>query len=488
MWLKLSLNSSNSPMENLVKELWHPIFQRVSETAGEMGVDCYVIGGFVRDLLLKRPCTDIDIVAVGSGIELARRTAAALHLPPQAVNIFKHYGTAMFHYENMEIEFVGARKESYTPDSRNPSVESGSLEDDQRRRDFTINALAISLCPRNYGRLIDPFNGLEDLRNRTPLDPVRTVSDDPLRIMRAIRFATQLNFSIDMQTLEAIHQEAERLEIVSKERIVTELNKILLSRKPSIGFTLMDLTGVLERVLPWISNLKGVECINNQGHKDNFFHTMEVVDKIAANTNNLWLCWAALLHDVGKPQTKRYQPETGWTFHQHEAVGSKMVPKIFRALKMPQNEKMAYVNKLVYMHLRPIALVEDSVTDSAVRRLLFDAGDDIDDLMMLCEADITSKNQEKVKHLLRNFEHVRKKLKDIEEKDRIRNFQPPIDGLYIMQRYGLSPCKEVGILKSAIREAILDGRIGNNFDEALQLLKEEAEKLHLPEAATQNAG
>ncbi len=482
MWRKLSQNSCINPMENLTKELWHPIFQAVSKTAGAMGVDCYVIGGFVRDLLLKRPCTDIDIVAVGSGIELARRTAEALDLPPQSVSVFKHYGTAMFHYGNMEIEFVGARKESYSPDSRNPSVETGSLEDDQCRRDFTINALAISLCEKNYGTLIDPFNGLEDLRKkviRTPLDPLRTFSDDPLRIMRAIRFATQLNFSIDMHTLEAIHEESERLDIVSKERIVTELNKILLSRKPSIGFTLMDLTGVLDRVLPWISNLKGVECINNQGHKDNFYHTMEVVDKIAANTNNLWLCWAALLHDVGKPQTKRYLPETGWTFHQHEAVGSKMVPKIFRSLKMPQNEKMAYVKKLVYMHLRPIALVEDNVTDSAVRRLLFDAGDDIDDLMMLCEADITSKNQEKVKHLLRNFEHVRNKLKDIEEKDRIRNFQPPIDGLFIMQRYGLEQCKEVGILKNAIREAILDGRIGNNFEEALELLEEEAAKLGL---------
>ena len=469
-------------MDNLAKELRHPIFRVVSQTAESLGVDCYVIGGFVRDLLLKRPCTDIDIVAVGSGIDLAHRTAESLHLPPQAVTVFKHYGTAMFHYENMEIEFVGARKESYTADSRNPSVENGTLQDDQFRRDFTINALAISLSTKNYGTLVDPFNGLADLKRktiRTPLDPVRTFSDDPLRIMRAIRFAAQLNFSIDMETLKAIHQEAGRIKIVSKERIVTELNKILLSRKPSIGFDLMDMTGVLDLVLPWISNLKGVECINNQGHKDNFFHTMEVVDKIAANTNNLWLCWAALLHDVGKPQTKRYQPETGWTFHQHEAVGSKMVPKIFRALKMPQNEKMAYVKKLVYMHLRPIALVEDNVTDSAVRRLLFDAGDDIDDLMMLCEADITSKNQEKVKHLLRNFEHVRKKLKDIEEKDRIRNFQPPIDGLFIMKRYGLDPGKEVGILKSAIREAILDGVIGNNFEEALQLLNAEAAQMGL---------
>jgi len=469
-------------MENLAKELRHPIFRTVSQTAEMSGVECYVIGGFVRDLLLKRPCTDIDIVAVGNGIALARQTAEKLGLPQHAVTIFKHYGTAMFHYENMEIEFVGARKESYSPDSRNPSVESGTLEDDQRRRDFTINALAICLNENRYGELIDPFKGFEDLKNkviRTPLDPVRTFSDDPLRIMRAIRFASQLNFSIEMCTLEAIHQEAHRLDIVSKERIVTELNKILLSRKPSIGFTLMDLTGVLERVLPWISNLKGVECINNQGHKDIFFHTMEVVDKIAANTNNLWLCWAALLHDVGKPQTKKYLPDSGWSFHQHETVGAKMVSKIFRTLKMPQNVKMAYVKKLVYMHLRPIALVEDNVTDSAVRRLIFDAGNDIDDLMMLCEADITSKNQEKVKQLLRNFEHVRKKIKDIEEKDRIRNFQPPIDGLYIMEKYGLGPCKEVGVLKSTIREAILDGRIDNNFEEALQLLTQEAERIGL---------
>ncbi|MBO4281773.1 MAG: HD domain-containing protein [Bacteroidales bacterium] len=469
-------------MKNLAKELQHPIFRIVSETAGQMGVPCYVIGGFVRDLLLRRPCKDIDIVAVGDGVELARQTAARLNLPEQAVNVFKHYGTAMFRYENMEIEFVGARKESYSPDSRNPSVTAGTLEDDQFRRDFTINALAISLSEADYGTLLDPFQGLEDLQHkiiRTPLDPEKTFSDDPLRIMRAIRFASQLNFSIDMKTLEAIHTEAHRLEIVSKERIVAELNKILLSRKPSVGFTLMDLTGVLDLVLPWVSKLKGVESINNQGHKDNFYHTMEVVDKIAIVSDNLWLCWTALLHDIGKPQTKRYQPETGWTFHQHEAVGAKMVPKIFRALKMPLNEKMDYVKKLVYLHLRPIALVEDSVTDSAVRRLLFDAGDDIDDLMLLCEADITSKNQEKVKHLLRNFEHVRQKLKIIEEKDRIRNFQPPIDGLYIMQKYGLQPCKEVGMLKNTIREAILDGVIGNNFEEAYRLLETEAAKLGL---------
>ncbi len=469
-------------MKNLAKELQHPIFNIVSETAGQMGVSCYVIGGFVRDLLLRRPCKDIDIVAIGDGIELARRTAEHLHLPEQAVNVFKHYGTAMFRYENMEIEFVGARKESYSPDSRNPSVTTGTLEDDQFRRDFTINALAISLSKSDYGTLLDPFQGLEDLKNkiiRTPLEPGKTFSDDPLRIMRAIRFASQLNFSIDMMTLEAIHTEAQRLEIVSKERIVSELNKILLSRKPSVGFTLMDLTGVLDIVLPWVSKLKGVENINNQGHKDNFYHTMEVLDKVASVSDNLWLCWTALLHDIGKPQTKRFQPDTGWTFHQHEAVGAKMVPKIFRALKMPLNEKMYYVKKLVYLHLRPIALVEDSVTDSAVRRLLFDAGDDIDDLMLLCEADITSKNAEKVKHLLRNFEHVRKKLKDIEEKDRIRNFQPPIDGLFIMQKYGLQPCKEVGMLKNTIRESILDGVIGNNFEEALRLLETEAEKLGL---------
>lgn len=469
-------------MDNYSKYLQNPIFRIVSEAAAELNTDCYVIGGFVRDLLLQRPCTDIDIVAIGSGIELARQTVKKLHLPENEIHIFKHYGTAMFHYYDMEIEFVGARKESYTPESRNPEVETGTLEDDQKRRDFTINALAISLNKKNYGEMLDPFNGLDDLKHkiiRTPLDPSRTFSDDPLRIMRAIRFATQLNFSIESQTLEAIHDEAERIDIVSKERIVTEINKILLSRKPSNGFLLMDVTGVLERIMPWISNLKGIESIQNKGHKDIFYHTLEVLDKIAAHTNNLWLCWTALLHDVGKPATKRFNPETGWTFYQHEAVGSKMVPKIFRALKMPLNEKMEYVKKLVFLHLRPIALVEDTVTDSAVRRLLFDAGDDIDDLMLLCEADITSKNQIKVKQLLKNFEHVREKLKIIEEKDRIRNFQPPIDGSYIMEKYALTPCKEVGIIKNCIREAILDGIIGNNFDEAYALMEQEANRLGL---------
>ncbi|MBO4403188.1 MAG: HD domain-containing protein [Bacteroidales bacterium] len=469
-------------MENYGKYLQHPIFSVVSEAAEALGTDCYVIGGFVRDLLLQRPCTDIDIVAVGSGIELARQTLRLLNLPEEEIHVFKHYGTAMFHYKEMEIEFVGARKESYSPDSRNPNVETGTLEDDQKRRDFTINALAISLNKKNYGELLDPFHGLEDLQRktiRTPLDPVRTFSDDPLRIMRAIRFATQLNFSIESHTLEAIHDEAERIDIVSRERIVAELNKILLSRKPSNGFLLMDVTGVLERILPWIANLKGVESIQNKGHKDNFYHTLEVLDKIAAHTNNLWLCWTALLHDVGKPATKRFLPDVGWTFYQHEVVGAKMVSKIFRALKMPLNEKMEYVKKLVFLHLRPIALVEDTVTDSAVRRLLFDAGDDIDDLMLLCEADITSKNQMKVKHLLQNFEHVREKLKIIEEKDRIRNFQPPIDGGYIMEKYALPPCKEVGLIKNCIREAILDGIIGNNFVEAYTLMEQEAERLGL---------
>ena len=469
-------------MDNYSKYLQHPVFEIISEAADEMQTTCYVIGGFVRDLLLQRPCTDIDVVAIGSGIELARRCLQKLHLPDSELHVFKHYGTAMFHFKEMEIEFVGARKESYTPDSRNPSVETGTLEDDQKRRDFTINALAISLNKKNYGELLDPFHGLKDLQQkiiRTPLDPARTFSDDPLRIMRAIRFATQLNFSIESQTLNAIHDEAARIDIVSKERIVTELNKILLSRKPSNGFLLMDVTGVLERILPWISNLKGVESIQNKGHKDNFYHTLEVLDKIAAHTNNLWLCWTALLHDVGKPATKRFLPDIGWTFYQHEVVGAKMVPKIFRALKMPLNEKMEYVKKLVFMHLRPIALVEDTVTDSAVRRLLFDAGDDIDDLMLLCEADITSKNQTKVKQLLLNFEHVREKLKIIEEKDRIRNFQPPIDGGYIMKKYALPPCKEVGLIKNSIREAILDGLIGNNFEEAHALMEKEAEKLGL---------
>ena len=469
-------------MQTLTAELKHPIFEQIAQISVELGVEAYVVGGFVRDIFLHRHSQDIDIVVLGNGVDFALAVAKKLAIPEEKVVYYKTYGTAMFHYQNAEIEFVGARKESYSHNSRNPHVEVGTLQDDENRRDFTINAMAISLHPSTYGQLTDPFNGMEDLKNgiiRTPLNPGITFSDDPLRMMRAIRFATQLHFTIEENTFNGIKESAGRIDIVSKERIVEELNKILLSNKPSIGFHLMDESGLLPRILPWIAALKGVEYVEGRGHKEIFLHTMEVMDKVAQNTGNVWLIWAALLHDVGKPATKKFVQGVGWTFHQHEYVGYKMVPKIFQKLKMPQNEKMNYVSKLVLLHLRPIALVEDGVTDSAIRRLLFDAGDDIDDLMLLCEADVTSKNKVKVLKYMHNFEIVRQKLQEIEAKDKIRNFQPPISGELIMDLFQLPPCKEVGVIKNAIREAILDGIIPNEYESSYNYMIEEAKKMGL---------
>ena len=488
----------------------HKIFSIVSDVAKELGVRAFVIGGYVRDCFLGRPSKDIDIVVEGSGIELAEAVGANVH---SNVSVFRNFGTAMLRYHGIEVEFVGARKESYRRDSRKPIVEDGTLEDDQLRRDFTINAMAFSLQKEDFGALVDPFGGIRDLAAgiiRTPLDPDTTYSDDPLRMVRAIRFATKLStdeltFTIVPESLESISRNRQRMEILSKERIVEELNKILVTPRPSIGFRLLDQTGLLDYILPQLSKLKGVETVEGKGHKENFSHTLEVLDNVAAAETaaiaegrlkdyvfedgeevekvrtepNVWLRWAALLHDIAKPATKRYDPSLGWTFHGHEVVGARWIPKIFQSMKMPLNEKMKYVQKLVNLHLRPIALVNEEVTDSAVRRLLFDAGNDIDDLMLLCSADITSKNPRKVARLQANFDLVRRKLVEVEEKDAIRNFKNPITGDYVMELFGIEPCNTIGVLKEAVKNAILDGVIENSFEAADALMREKAAEMGL---------
>ncbi len=450
------------------------LFQKISEVAIDLNIEAYVIGGFVRDKILKRTSKDIDLVCIGNGIEFAEAVAKKL-LRENDIHVFKNFGTAQLIYNEFEIEFVGARKESYRSESRNPDVEIGSRQDDLNRRDFTINTLSMSLNKENFGVLLDDFNGLQDIENKkiiTPLDPDTTFSDDPLRMMRAIRFASQLQFDIDNNCFEAIKQNAERIKIISQERITEELNKIILSAKPSIGFNLLDESGLLEIIFPEFIELKGAEFIEGKGHKDNFYHTLEVLDNTCLVSENLWLRWAAILHDIAKPATKKFDSKTGWTFHGHEWLGAKMVPKIFKKLKLPTNEKMHFVKKLVLLHLRPISLTKENITDSALRRLLFDAGDDLEALLLLCNADITSKNPEKVKRFKSNFEMVKLQLIAVEEKDHIRNWQPPISGELIMETFDLTPCKKVGDIKEAIREAILDNKIENNYKAAFQFMLE----------------
>ena len=462
------------------------LFERIAETGARMQVEVYVIGGFVRDKIIGRPTSDADILCVGNAIELANGVAA-FYIPKPAVSFFKNFGTAHFKIQEtdgqfLDVEFVGARKESYRAASRKPDVIPGTLEDDQNRRDFTINALAVSLNKDHYGRLIDPFNGLQDLEQKrihTPLDPLTTFSDDPLRMLRAIRFAAQLGFEIDSETFNAIIQDADRIRIISQERITEEINKMIATPKPSVGFDLLFRSGLLQIIFPKMADLSGAEYVDGLGHKDNFYHTLQVLDNIAVKTNDLWLRWAAILHDIGKPATKKFEPGHGWTFHGHEVVGGRMVPKIFDQLKLPMNEKMRFVRKLVELHLRPISLTKENITDSAIRRLLFDAGEDIDLLMILCEADITSRNKQKVKRYLENFELVRKRLAEVEEKDRIRNWQPPVSGEMIMEIFGIGPSRKVGELKNLIREAILEGEIENSIEAASQYMLRKAAEMDL---------
>lgn len=461
------------------------LLQLVAAKAQEMGYPCFLVGGFVRDQLLQRPSKDLDFVCVGDAIALAHQVADALK-PKPSVSFFKNFGTAHLRHEGMDIEFVGARRESYAADSRKPAVAPGSIEDDQRRRDFTINALAIGLNKEDFGQLIDPFEGVSDLKLgiiRTPLDPAQTFSDDPLRMLRAIRFATQLSFNIHPETWLGIIESAERIRIISRERIADELNKIIECKMPSVGFDLLYKSGLLRQFFPQMVELSGAEYIDGKGHKDNFYHTLQVLDNVAANTDDLWLRWAAILHDIAKPATKKFEPGHGWTFHGHEVVGARMVPKIFQQLKLPLNEKMKFVQKLVALHLRPISLTKENITDAAIRRLLFDAGDDFEALMLLCEADITSKNQQKVQRYLRNFEMVRQRCKEVEEKDHIRNWQPPITGEIIMRTFGLAPCRQVGDIKNAIKDAMLDGEIENNYDAAYAFMLAKGKELNLAPVA-----
>jgi tRNA nucleotidyltransferase/poly(A) polymerase len=474
------MESSSSYSLKSAHELSRPLFKTVAEAMQQRNIPCYLIGGFVRDLLLERPCKDIDFVVLGSGPDAAAIAAAALRAGD--VKYFRNFGTAMFRHKDMDIEFVGARKESYQRDSRKPIVENGTLQDDQNRRDFTINALAISLNTDDYGQLIDPFGGISDLESgiiRTPLDPDITFSDDPLRMMRAIRFASQLGFVIEFETFEAIKRNRERISIVSQERITDELNKIILSKRPSSGFRLLFDSGLLELIFPEMHALHGIDTVDGMSHKDNFYHTIKVLDNLAEKTGDLWLRWAAIMHDIAKPPTKRFEPGIGWTFHGHEEKGARMVPGIFKRMRLPLDHKMKFVQKLVQLHLRPIALTRETVTDSAVRRLLFDAGEDLEALMLLCESDITSRNKEKVEKFLRNFKYVRQRVHEVEQRDHVRNWQPPITGEQIIATFGISPSKPVGVLKQRIKDAILDGEIPNTDQAAWKLLYEEAAKMGL---------